>query len=65
METIEKDNLVVTAIEPNEEEINNKDEIRIIDNISCCEMTIRIVFSIVFPIFILYSFYMSTTYKDD
>ena len=50
MEIIEKDNLAVTAIEPNEEEINDKDEIRIIDNISCYEMTIMIVFSIVFPI---------------
>ena len=49
MEAIEKDNLVVTAIEPNEEEINDKDEIRIIENISCCVLTIMIVFSIVFP----------------
>ena len=50
MEAIEIDNLAVTAIEPNEEEINDKDEIRIIDNISCCEITIMIVFSIVCPI---------------
>ena len=55
MEAIEKDNLVVTAIEPNEEEINDKDEIRIIDNISCCEMTILIVFSI-FPVFFIILF---------
>ena len=56
MEAIEKDNLVVTAIEPNEEEINDKDEIRIIDNIYCCEMTIMIVFSIVCPIFFIILF---------
>ena len=49
MEAIEKDNLAVTAIEPNQEEINDKDEIRIIENISCCVLTIMIVFSIVFP----------------
>ena len=56
MEAIEKDNLALTAIEPNEEEINDKDEIRIIDNISCCEKAIMIVFSIVCPIFFIIFF---------
>ena len=54
MEAIEKDNLVLNTIEPNTEANNGIDEIQI-NEVSCVELTIMTISSIIFPlIFILF-----------
>ena len=56
MEAIEKDNLVVNTIKPNIEENNDKDEIRIADDNSCCALLVMGLFTLTFPIMFFVAF---------